>query len=168
MEAINALLEGSDVDAISVLLVDENPTFLRITSRVLREYYADELIVVGMSSGNEDSIDQARRLKPRIILLGFDQYNGLGLSLIARLHAALPDVKIIVLGQFDMYACQQAAFDAGADGFVARTALSNDLMPTIQKVAGQKVASATGGSATFKMPVRIPMPLFNLDKLAIS
>ena len=40
------------MNPISVLLVDDNPTFLRIATRFLQEH--DDVVVVGTASGGED------------------------------------------------------------------------------------------------------------------
>jgi DNA-binding NarL/FixJ family response regulator len=121
---------------VSVLLIDANATFLRIATRLLQEYYSTELMLVGTSAGDADALQQAQTLQPRIILLGLSQHSLTALRLIPRLRAIMPDVGIIVLGALDIHAYHQAAHDAGADAFVAKVALSHNLLPTIASVSG--------------------------------
>ncbi len=142
MDAIRDMMGWKGIDAVSILLVDENPIFLRVTSRILREYYRDELMLLGMSPGNHDALDQSQRLKPRVILIGMGQNGDTSLWLIPLLRVLLPDVKIVVLGQLDMPAYRQAAMDAGADAFVAKVALSHELLPTIRRVTDTRPALA--------------------------
>jgi two-component system NarL family response regulator len=125
------------MQTISALLVDENPTFLRITTNLLRDYYREELSVVGTSPGYEDALDQVNSLRPEVILLGLDLRNRSGLRLIQRLRAAAPDVAIVVLGPLDMDEHRQEALAAGADAFVAKVSLHADLLPTIRQVMGR-------------------------------
>lgn len=134
------------MDAIPVLLVDENPTFLRIATHLLREYHSDELTVVGTSAGYDNALHQANRLKPHVVLVGIDQSNqdGEGIQCIARLRAALPNVCIIVLGTLDMETHRQTALDAGADSFITRSALGRTIMPTIRSITGIHAAQSHG------------------------
>jgi DNA-binding NarL/FixJ family response regulator len=129
------------MQTISVLLVDENPTFLRMTTHLLRDYYREELTVVGTFPGYEDALDQVNSLRPEIILLGLNPRNRSGLRLIQTLRAAMPNVGIVVLGPLDMDEHRQEALEAGADAFVAKVSLLTDLLPSIRQVMGRPVVS---------------------------
>lgn len=137
------------MDAMSVLMVDANPTFLRIATRIMREYHSDEFTVVGMSLGGDDAISQAMTLKPHVVLLGLETVAADALRCISYLRAAVPDAVLIVVGPLDMPAYHQAAQEAGADGFVSRTALhdARTLLPLIQR-ASHAPASAGEREAT--------------------
>jgi DNA-binding NarL/FixJ family response regulator len=130
------------MSAISVFIIDANPTFLRIAKRLLQELHHEQLTVLGTSAGDNDALQQARELAPRIILLGLGQYSLTGLRLIPRLRADNPYGHIIVLGSLDIRAYQQAAMDAGADAFVAKVALNNELLPTILRITGGVTADS--------------------------
>jgi DNA-binding NarL/FixJ family response regulator len=132
--------------AISVLLIDANPAFLRIATRLLQEHYSTELQVIGSSSSETDALNQMRVLRPRIIVLGISQDSMRYLHLIPRIREILPNVGVIVLGALDISAYQQAALQAGADAFVARVALSTMLLPTLRRVAGPVGNAATNGA----------------------
>lgn len=128
--------------AISVLLIDSNPTFLRIAARLLQEHYHNELMLVGISSGNDDAIHKARHLAPQIILVGLSQHSLVCLRLIPHLRTAMPTAGIIVLGSLDIHAYRQAATDAGADAFIAKVAMNNALLPTITTLTGRAACSS--------------------------
>lgn len=132
------------MDAISVLLVDENPAFLRIVTRLLREYYQEQLTVVGTSLSNEGALYLACRLQPQIILMGVGQYSLAGLRLVARLRTALPTTGIVVLGSLDIRAYEQADRDAGADAFVDKVNLNRILPAVIRHIAND--AATTHGA----------------------
>jgi DNA-binding NarL/FixJ family response regulator len=117
---------------IRVLLVDANLTFLRIATRLLYEYYSDDLTIVGSSTDEDDALQQARQHQPRVVLLGLGQHNLTMLQLIPRLRALVPGVVVIVLGTLDIHAYRQAALAAGADAFVAKVAINQELLPTIR------------------------------------
>jgi CheY-like chemotaxis protein len=151
MEAISEMRRSILTDAISVLIVDENPTFLRITSRLLREYHADDVTVLGISHGSTDALDLARRLKPRVVLLGVIRSDAATQRLITRIRAILPDVTIILLGADNSPEARQSATASGADAFVAKNMVDEQLFPVLWHTAQAPVA-----------PHRVPMPQWQL------
>jgi DNA-binding NarL/FixJ family response regulator len=122
------------MDPVSVLLVDDNPTFLRIATRFLQEHYRDEVVVVGTAGGGQEALIKARDLRPQVILLDLAMPDLPGLEAIPRLRAALPEVGIIALTVHNSNGYRQAALAAGADEFVSKANLSTDLLPAIRRV----------------------------------
>ncbi len=122
------------MEPVRILLVDDNPTFLRIATRFLEHERGGEVTVVGTASGGEEALAQAGRLRPHVILLDLMMPGISGLEIIPPLRAMLPDVGIIALTLLDTSSYCAAALAAGADRFVAKSAMSTDLLPAIQQV----------------------------------
>jgi DNA-binding NarL/FixJ family response regulator len=118
---------------ISVLLVDDNPSFLRIATRFLQEH--DDVAVVGAAGGGEEALALAQDLQPDIVLIDLAMPGLSGLETIPRLRAALPEAGIIALTVLDTISYWQAALSAGANDFVPKTRLNTDLLPAIRRVA---------------------------------
>lgn len=133
------------MESISIFLIDPNPGFLQITTRLLQDYYHGELTVVGSSSGRDHLIDQVQQQQPQIILLGLNQQSLASLRLIPRLRAILPRVGIIALGTLDFAVYEHAAQQAGADAFIAKAALNSALLPTIRHVVQSRTAAPSAG-----------------------
>jgi DNA-binding NarL/FixJ family response regulator len=121
---------------ISVLLVDDNPTFLNIVTRFLQEH--EEIVVVGAVDGGQEALAQVHRLRPDIVLTDLAMPQVSGMETILRLRAAWPKMGIIALTLLDTNGYRQAALTAGADDFVAKDALNTDLLPTIRRVMEAK------------------------------
>jgi len=119
---------------ISLLLVDDSPTFLRLVSRFLSEQYPDELVIAGLASGGEAGLAQAHALRPDIVLIDLAMPGLPGLKAIPLLRAALPNLGIIALTLMEPNGYRQAAFAAGADEFVSKATLATDLLPAIRRV----------------------------------
>ena len=119
----------------SILLVDDNRTFLRILIRFLSEHSEGALRVVGTVVGGRDAVAQAKRLNPQVILVDLAMPDISGLALIPRLREAMPDAIIIALTLMDPDSFHQATLTAGADAFVSKTSLERDLLPTIKRLA---------------------------------
>ena len=118
---------------ISVLLVDDNLTFLRIATRFLDAH--DDVLVVGTVSEGEIALAQARILQPDVVLVdtAMSSLQG-GLTFIPQLRAVLPCVGIIALTLIGTDGYRQAALEAGADDFVPKAAMGADLLSAIQRV----------------------------------
>ena len=118
----------------SVLLVDDNPTFLHILTRFLHEYSQGEVVVVGTADGGEQALVRARELRPDIVLIDLAMPNLPGLEAIPRLRQTLPEMGIIAVTMLGPNGYRQAALAAGADEFVSKTTLSTDLPPALCRV----------------------------------
>jgi DNA-binding NarL/FixJ family response regulator len=116
---------------ISVLLVDDNPAFLRIAARLLEAH--DDVVVVGAVCGSEEALAQTEDLQPDIILIDIYMPNP-GWEIIPRLRAVVPKVGIIALTLIGTDGYRQAVMEAGADDFVPKVAMGTDLLPAIQRV----------------------------------
>jgi DNA-binding NarL/FixJ family response regulator len=137
------------MDLISVLLVDDNPTFLAILRRFLEEQYLNEVVILGTAGGGEEALTQALRLRPEIVLIDLAMPGVSGLEAIPRLRTALPNLGIIALTLLEPNGYRSAALAAGADEFVPKATLSTHLLPTIRRVmqagrAGQMPATRSG------------------------
>jgi hypothetical protein len=80
----------NDVATLSVLLVDDNRTFLRILTRFLSEYGEGALRVVGSLEGGRDAVAEAERLQPDVILVDLKMPDVPGLQLLPA-SPTLPD-----------------------------------------------------------------------------
>lgn len=126
------------MNVVSVMLVDRHAVFLDIARRLLEEYSPGDLVVVGTSQGGEDILEQARALEPHIMLIGLGFSDLIYLQIIPRLRTTLPHIKVIVLGLFETNDYRQAAMTAGADEFVFKIALNEDLVPAIRRVIAKE------------------------------
>ncbi|MBI3921333.1 MAG: response regulator transcription factor [Armatimonadetes bacterium] len=117
---------------ISVLLVDDSSAFLRIAERFLNE--SSEVRVVGVALGGLHALPLARDLQPDAIVVDLQMPDLNGLELIPLLRTALPEARIIALTFHDDSLYRNAALRAGADDFVAKGNMGNDLLPAIRNV----------------------------------
>jgi len=123
------------VRQLSVLLVDDNPTFLRILARFLEDQGEDDLRVVGSVVGGRDALAEAERLKPDVLLLDLEMPDVPGLDLLPRLRETLPDAILVALTLMDPDSFRSSVLAAGADAFVSKASLEHDLVPVIRRLA---------------------------------
>jgi len=126
---------------IRILLVDDNPMFLGVARDFLQ--LQTNLSVVGTTRSGEEALNLAKELKPDIVLLDLNMPGLSGLEAIPRLREILPEIKVIALTMMDQAAYQPAALAAGADGFVPKASMCNDLMPAILDAISDKETIGT-------------------------
>lgn len=121
------------MDPVRVLLIDDNPTFLRIATRFLNENNDGQFKVVGAIRDGNRVVSMAQDLRAEVILLDLNMPELPGLDIIPWLREAVPDAAIVVLSLMDATGYQQAALAAGAAGFVSKAKMSTDLLPAIRR-----------------------------------
>lgn len=120
------------MDPVSLLLVDDSPTFLAILRRFLEEQYLNEVVILGTASGSEEALAQAQRLRPEIVLIDLAMPGVSGLDAIPRLRTALPETGIIALTLLEANGYRPAALGTGANAFVSKSSVSTELLPAIR------------------------------------
>lgn len=124
---------GEEMKPISVLLVDDNPVFLRIATRFLQEH--EDVVVVGAAGGGEEALALVQELQPDIVVIDLAMPGLSGLATIPLLRVVLPEVGLIALTVLDTNSYRQAALAAGANDFVPKASLDTDLLLAIRRVA---------------------------------
>ena len=128
----------------SVLLIDDNPTFLRTLARFLTDHGEGALHVVGTVLGGRDAVAQAEALQPDVVLVDLQMPLRSGLALLPHLRACLPDAILVALSLLDPNRYQAAALAAGADAFVSKAHLEHEVLPTVHRLAARKPCGNRG------------------------
>lgn len=135
----------TDVATLSVLLVDDNRTFLRILAEFLSAHGEGALQVVGAVLEGREAVAQAETLQPDVVLVDLQMPLQSGLTLLPHLRARLPDAILVALTLLDPDMYQAAALAAGADAFVSKMRLEHDLLPTLHRLASRGPRRAVAG-----------------------
>ncbi len=117
---------------IRVLLV-EDLTMTRAGLRALLEA-SGEVEVIGEASNGQEAIRLARKLKPDLILMDVAMPEMNGIEATRQIHAAQPDIQIIMLS---MHIDRQYIFEslrAGASGYVPKQAAFAELLNALRTV----------------------------------
>ena len=130
------------MNAIRILIVDENPIFRRILYRFLHDEYPNQIAVVGTVTRFEIAQVKAQRLQPEVILVDNGLPKLMGLFCVARLRALFPEASIIVLTLQDKPDYRKSAFEAGADEFMQKDNVFTDLMPAIERIVKVRYQNA--------------------------
>ncbi len=120
-------------DKISVLLVDDH-ALVRQGFRRLLEDEAD-IAVVGEAGDGNDAVRLAQQLKPQVVVMDCALPGISGLVAARRILAASPEIAILMLSMHSEETWVRQALDAGARGYILKSAMELELPVAVRKVA---------------------------------
>ncbi|MFP4641984.1 MAG: response regulator [Chloroflexota bacterium] len=125
---------------IKVLVVDDHTVVRDGICSLLS--LAGDIDVVGEASNGREGLEEISKLLPDIVLMDISMPIMGGLEAIRRIRKEFPDVKSLVLTQYDDKEHVFPAIEAGASGFISKTAASSELASGIRAVyAGESYLS---------------------------
>ena len=98
----------------------------------------DGMEVVGEAVDGKSALEQARLLKPDVVVMDISMPGGGGVAATRQIRAELPEVKVVALSIHNEEVYVQAMLDAGASGYVVKTSIVRDLIPAIECIAAGK------------------------------
>jgi len=154
---------------MKLLLVDDHPLFLEGLQYLLGTY---GIGVAGFAANGNEAIEQARTLKPDIILMDIKMPECSGLEALKRIKAEMADIKIVMLTTSDDDEDLFEAIKYGASGYLLKSTnarelvdmlsdlekgevpLSPDLSARILKEFGNSRGNSRGGCENFVLSER--------------
>ena len=127
--------ERTEKRQVSVMLVDDNPDFLK----VIREFLEADgkfRVLEAVDSASE-ALTLARAEPPEAVVLDLGMPGMTGLEVLPLLRTALPDAKIVVLTLLDTESYRKAAMRSGADGFLSKSSLKQELVPLLSQITAK-------------------------------
>lgn len=115
---------------ISVLLVDDHPVVIEGLRKLLTT--AGDIVVIGEAHDASSALEQARNLKPDVILLDLRMPGANGVQATRRLREQEVASAVIILTSYGDQAYVRQALEAGADGYLLKTTPSEELIAAIR------------------------------------
>jgi DNA-binding NarL/FixJ family response regulator len=125
------------MQTIRTLIVDDDKRFRQRVKTLLST--KPDIEVIGEAADGHEAILKARSLEPDLILMDVRMSGMNGISATHRLKNEMPSLKIIILSLCDLQAYKDAAIECGADTFVIKKALFDELVPAIRSAVGSSV-----------------------------
>ncbi len=119
-------------DSIRLLLADDHVMLRQGTAELLRR--EPDLEVVGEAGDGQQAIELARALKPDIVVMDVRMPVLSGIEATRRIRESLPDVQVLVLTAHDDDQYIFSLLQAGASGYLLKTAPVSDLVKAIRQV----------------------------------
>jgi len=115
---------------IRVLICDDHPLFREGLRAILRDQPGIE--VVGEAKNGIEAFDQARALRPDVVLMDIDMPELSGLEAMKRIVAARLPSRVVILSLYDDEDLIASCLDAGATGYVLKDGPTAQLLFAIE------------------------------------
>ena len=147
-----------DSAAITVLLVDDHSLVRRGFRRMLED--DQDIAVVGEASSGDEAVARFTELKPDVVVMDSAMPGLSGIAATRTILKATPTARVLMLSMHAEETLVHQALEAGAAGYVLKSALDLDLAAAVKRVhAGESVVdpavarlSATGEPRTRLTP----------------
>jgi DNA-binding NarL/FixJ family response regulator len=122
---------------ISVLLVDDHSLVRRGFRRILED--ARDITVVGEASDGAEAVKLAEQLRPQLIVMDCALPGMSGLDATRRILHELPNTAVLMLSMHSEDTWVQQALDAGARGYILKSAVDMELVTAIRRVVAGEI-----------------------------
>jgi NarL family two-component system response regulator LiaR len=146
---------------IRVLVVDDQA----LVRSGLRYFLAafDDLELVGEARSGEEAIQQCERAQPDVVLMDLMMSGMIGSTATQIICERWPQVRVIVLTNFQDTQLVQGALQAGATGYLLKNVLADQLADAIRAAcAGVPTLAPEATEALIQATIRPPQPGFDL------
>ena len=117
---------------LRVLLADDH----RMVRQGIKRYLESKGIeIVGEATNGREAVEMVRCHHPDVVIMDIHMPELSGIEATRRICHDHDDVAVLVLTAYDEPSYVQALHDAGADGFVLKTAELSELYRVLQEVA---------------------------------
>jgi two-component system response regulator NreC len=120
-------------EPIRILIADDHAMF-RSGLRALLEAES-HIDVVGEAANGDEAVDQARSLRPDVVLMDLSMPGSGGLEATRRIAALELDSKVLVLTVHAEEEYLVPVIQAGASGYLTKTSADRDLIEAIRVVS---------------------------------
>ncbi|SDD13855.1 two-component system, NarL family, response regulator NreC [Paenibacillus sp. UNCCL117] len=120
---------------ITIIVVDDHAVVRSGLTMLLSD--KPDLKVIGEATEGDEGVRAALELKPDVVLMDFSMPHGKdGLTATTELKKALPDTAVLILTMHDDEEYLFRAIQAGASGYILKSAPHEELLTAIRCVAG--------------------------------
>ena len=126
----------NDAGKIRVLCVDDHPVVRDGISAIIN--LQPDMMLAGAAATGGEALERFFELRPDVALVDLRLPDMSGFDLIKKIRDKSPNARIIVLSSHEGDADIQRALEAGAQGYVAKGIVREELLATIRSVHAGK------------------------------
>ena len=126
-----------------ILIVDDQSALLRGVRSLLSS--RSDWLVCGEANDGVEAVEKAKTLRPDLVLMDISMPRMDGLQATRIIRRELPESKVVLVSQNDPTVVARQATEVDASGYVAKSDLSHQLLPTIDRVVAGIDGKRIGG-----------------------
>lgn len=120
------------MEPIRIVLAEDHALMREGTRRILEQY--PDLKVVGEAEDGEQALELIERLQPDIAILDIRMPQLNGVDVVRRMKSCCPATKALMLTAYDDDDYILALMEAGASGYLLKTARTKELVESVHSV----------------------------------
>lgn len=140
--AVRRIVVGVEPERIRVLIVDDHALHRDGTRRIL-ELHPD-IEVVGEAETGELALALINQLHPSVVLMDIRLPGLNGIETTRRIRNRHPEVLVLVITAYEEDEYVRGAFEAGATGYLSKTAPGRELVEAVRAVAAGATVLQSG------------------------
>lgn len=117
---------------ISIVLAEDHTLMREGTRRILEQH--PDLNVVGEAGDGEQALELVKHLQPDVAILDIRMPKLNGIEVVRRIKDCCPHTKTLMLSGYDDDDYVLAAMEAGATGYLLKTAQAKELVESVRSV----------------------------------
>lgn len=117
---------------VRVLICDDHELFRTSLGSLLE--HESWIEIVGEARDGPESVAQALRLRPDVVLMDLNMPGFSGLTATQRIKKARPEIKVLVLSMYDEEEAVISSLQAGASGYVQKDSQFEQLIEAVRAV----------------------------------
>ena len=110
---------------VSIFITDDHPLVLAGLKNILAN--SDSVEVAGCFPDGASTLEAVKKTPPAVLLLDINLPDVNGIELVRAVKAIAPDTKIIALSVHNEYAVINSMFQQGADGYIQKNAVGQEI-----------------------------------------
>lgn len=117
---------------LRILIVDDHEAIRDGIRELLAKH--KEWVICGEAIDGVEAIEKAKSLSPDVVLMDVSMPRMDGIQAAKVLSLEAPNAKIVIVSQNDPGVIRRQAVEAGVAGYIAKSALALELVPTLEKI----------------------------------
>jgi two-component system response regulator NreC len=122
------------MNEIRILIAEDHKTVRKGLKMIIEA--EPDMTVVGEAGDGNETVRQARRLKPDVVVMDISMPELNGIKATTEVKKIAPEIKILTLTRHTDKAYLRELMEAGVDGYVLKQSDSGELLRAIRTVAG--------------------------------
>src|SRR5579864_1672900 len=135
--------------SLRILIVDDQQVVLQGVRSLLSS--RPEWLVCGEAEDGLEAVEKAKTLRPDLVLMDISMPRMDGLQATRIIRREVPESKVVLVSQNDPDLVAKQASEVDANAYVAKSDLSQQLLPTLDRVIaesnGKKIGQARKGQS---------------------